>query len=49
MAHVHSFAVVIVDDNDGMHKQIHNSLNSQASLSMAIHGLWMISNEHGVL
>ena len=39
MAHIHSFAVIIDDDDNGKHEQIHNSLSSQASLSMAIHGL----------
>ena len=52
MAHVHWFAVVIIHDDDSTHKHTQNSLNSQASLSMAIHGLWMIPDayiEHGVL
>jgi hypothetical protein len=52
MAHIHWFVVVIVDDNDGKHNQMHNSLDSRALLSMATHGLWMaqmLCIEHGVL
>ena len=52
MAHVHWFAVVIINDNDGKHKQTNNSLDFQALLSTATCGLWMMQMlciEHGAL
>jgi hypothetical protein len=39
MAHVHCFIVIIVDDDNGKHKQMHNSLDSRALPSMATHGV----------
>jgi len=44
MAHIHWFAVIIVNDDNSKHKQTHNSLNSQASFTMAIQGLWMMQD-----
>jgi len=38
-----------MDDDDGKHKQMHNTLESQALLSMATHMMQMLFIEHGVL